>query len=396
MTDPRVQLKNPWLAALLAYLIPGAGHWYQGRRFKAVVYFVCIVGLLTWGCSMGEAKAVHLRWDKPLQGVERQRTLGFLAQAGIGSVALPALAQFYRVQAQEEDQQTEQAPPGKLIEEFDTPFSGALHHEVIGNTSVSGRLTGKLAIGQHGWSAEFDGRFVGQTSDGKDVDLQLFGSKNGSSLDIGPRITGMENVALKQLQTGRVEPRFAGNERRFFSHVVAGVQNLGELEGSIPRPFVNHFFAPLSDDAMKHLLGTRGKFYELALVYTWIAGLLNVLAIWDALQGPAYGYGDEVEETPASSGATPPQAGAATGVTANSHLGLLAIPLLAEAAPMLGATEVMGWYLLPLAAGISLVYSASRYELTSRIVARAVRLFATIVGFMLVVLVVLMLLDYAI
>jgi hypothetical protein len=40
------------------------------------------------------------------------------------------------------------------------------------------------------------------------------------------------------------------------------------------------------------------------------------------------------------------------------------------------------WYLLPLAAVISLVYSASRYELPERILRRAVRLFLTIVIFM--------------
>ncbi len=40
------------------------------------------------------------------------------------------------------------------------------------------------------------------------------------------------------------------------------------------------------------------------------------------------------------------------------------------------------WYLMPLAAIISLVYSASRYELPERILKRAARLFATIVGAM--------------
>ena len=31
----------------------------------------------------------------------------------------------------------------------------------------------------------------------------------------------------------------------------------------------------------------------MAMVFTWIAGLLNILAIWDAVEGPAFGYGDE-------------------------------------------------------------------------------------------------------
>lgn len=46
-------------------------------------------------------------------------------------------------------------------------------------------------------------------------------------------------------------------------------------------------------------------------------------------------------------------------------------------------------YLLPLAAVISLVYSASRYELPDKILIRALKLFAQIIGFMAVVFVVL-------
>ena len=52
------------------------------------------------------------------------------------------------------------------------------------------------------------------------------------------------------------------------------------------------------------------------------------------------------------------------------------------------------WYVFPLAAAISLVYSASRYELTERIVRRATRLFGTIIGFMFCVLIVLWGLSY--
>ena len=42
-------------------------------------------------------------------------------------------------------------------------------------------------------------------------------------------------------------------------------------------------------------------------------------------------------------------------------------------------------FLLPLAASISLVYSASRFELRSRVIRRAIRLFLTILVFMILV-----------
>ena len=54
---------------------------------------------------------------------------------------------------------------------------------------------------------------------------------------------------------------------------------------------------------------------------------------------------------------------------------------------MLALTQIgLTWYLLPLAAAISLVYSATRYESTSRIINRAVRLFLQVLFFMGVIL----------
>jgi hypothetical protein len=71
----------------------------------------------------------------------------------------------------------------------------------------------------------------------------------------------------------------------------------GEIEGTVSRPFWNWFQAPLEDKALEEIHGRLGRRYALAEVITWIAGLLNLLAIWDALEGPAYGYGDEDEPT---------------------------------------------------------------------------------------------------
>ena len=61
------------------------------------------------------------------------------------------------------------------------------------------------------------------------------------------------------------------------------------------RSFWNWYQAPLEDKALEEIHGRLGRRYPLAEVITWIAGLLNLLAIWDALEGPAYGYGAEEE-----------------------------------------------------------------------------------------------------
>ena len=35
-----IDLKEPWIAALLAWLMPGMGHVYQGRTGKGILFFV--------------------------------------------------------------------------------------------------------------------------------------------------------------------------------------------------------------------------------------------------------------------------------------------------------------------------------------------------------------------
>ena len=100
-----VDLRDPAIAALLAWLVPGLGHWYQRRRAKAILFFVCIMGLFAWGvalsssdqpCREGGAKigvgrAVYFAWSKD------DHHLPYLCQIGVGLPALPALVQTSRM-----------------------------------------------------------------------------------------------------------------------------------------------------------------------------------------------------------------------------------------------------------------------------------------------------------
>ncbi len=70
-------------------------------------------------------------------------------------------------------------------------------------------------------------------------------------------------------------------------------KTVGRIRGAIPRPVLDRLAVPLEQQRLDQLHSQYGKTYDLALVYTWIASLLNVLVMWDALEGPAYGYGDE-------------------------------------------------------------------------------------------------------
>jgi len=82
-----IDLKNPALAALLAWAVPGLGHLYQGRLFKGRVFMGAILGAFLAGMWLGGGKVVYASW-KP--GDTRWP---FVCQAGAGLVALPAAVQ---------------------------------------------------------------------------------------------------------------------------------------------------------------------------------------------------------------------------------------------------------------------------------------------------------------
>lgn len=89
--DPdEVDLKDPVVAALLAWLVPGLGHWYQGRRSKALLFFVCILGTFAYGLLLGSGRVVYASMRPG------DRRLPYLCQIGVGLSAVPALVQAYR------------------------------------------------------------------------------------------------------------------------------------------------------------------------------------------------------------------------------------------------------------------------------------------------------------
>jgi hypothetical protein len=93
-TDPyapvEVELKNPWLAAFWAWLWPGAGHLYQGRTAKGVLFMVCILVTYFWGLALGGGHVVYASFKKP------DVRYPYLCQVCVGLPALPALVQSYR------------------------------------------------------------------------------------------------------------------------------------------------------------------------------------------------------------------------------------------------------------------------------------------------------------
>ena len=87
-----VDLKRPWLAAILAWAIPGLGHIYQGRTGKGLLFFICILGTFAYGMYLGGGKVVYaaVPW-------EQQYRWQYFCQLGVGLPAAPMLVQRERM-----------------------------------------------------------------------------------------------------------------------------------------------------------------------------------------------------------------------------------------------------------------------------------------------------------
>ena len=213
-SEPQVyRLKNPGLAALLAWLIPGLGHMYQGRWAKGVLFFVCIMGTFFYGIALGSSRVVYTSM-RPYD----QRYYYYICQASVGLPAMPALFQAWRVRG-------EKAPL----------WNGWMAPPVmIGQAVPADWARVQMAIGK-------------DESDFSEGDFQLDGN-DPDKLTYAYRGTDTPHISP-------VDPRH--NEFKQFQ---------------------------LSIWHAKYSFR-----YDLGTTFTMVAGLLNILVIFDAFAGPMLG-----------------------------------------------------------------------------------------------------------
>jgi hypothetical protein len=274
MSRSPVPLKNPVVAAVLAFLVPGLGHLYQGRTFKGLLYAVCILGTFFSGMRIGEGKVVYFHIG------HEHRTWYYLCQVWVGLPALPAL-----VQARFRD--PESLSPRFAVGETRARCTMDVYEILAdGEESIVGTLEGNLVItvtrdefDQRPWTAKFTGQYRDES-----------GTKPAS---------GEVSISVVEpLVFPDANRRFAG---RFSGRVEGRVPAVlsSSIVGAMPRSLMNRYAAPLqdrriSDDRwsnsptdLDEANGRLGGRFELGVLYTVVAGLLNVLAIFDALDGPA-------------------------------------------------------------------------------------------------------------
>jgi hypothetical protein len=278
MTDSRIRLRAPVLAAILTFLVPGLGQLFQGRVFKGLVYGICITGMFMYGSALGEWKTIQA---PPFEYRMKNRTLLVLkygAQFGMGAPCIAALIQTRRYLS--DDNRIPRTLDAPITEPFEGVFTTFPPDAGRLDLPVRGTLTLETVEGAFGKT--IGGKFSGTTDAGKPIELTL-----KESVDID-------------------RPISADRKRHVSGDGRTAEGASGQLQGSIPRSILNSFGAPLDDTEEQELEGRLGKWHELAVVLTWIAGLLNMLAIWDALEGPAYGYNDDPHGGSSSAGGSVP------------------------------------------------------------------------------------------
>lgn len=258
---------NPVISGILAFLVPGVGHLYQGRIFKGLIYLVCIHAAFFTGMALGEGMTVHHKVPPNAQGW-RQISLSYAAQVGSGIWALPALVQARRVD--DKDNRMVRSLSAPII----SSFRGEIEANGPGSEGYAGPLIGTITLqpadGPSG--VDVEGKFTG-TLNGKPVEFDL---ANGFEMDRPIGATPGRGLQIRIVREPNDHP------------------NLDlTLIGAIPRPLWNWYEVPPETAVLQEITGRLGKYFELALVFTWIAGLLNILAVWDCVKGPSLGFGDE-------------------------------------------------------------------------------------------------------
>ena len=91
MNHTPISMRNPLKAAFFAWLIPGWGHFYQGRKGQGVPLLLSASwGCISFGLVMGEGKIVYWRWVNPFHNPEKF-CVHYLGQFFVGLASLPAL-----------------------------------------------------------------------------------------------------------------------------------------------------------------------------------------------------------------------------------------------------------------------------------------------------------------
>ncbi|MCC7084480.1 MAG: hypothetical protein IT427_05690 [Pirellulales bacterium] len=210
-----IDLRDPWLAAFLSWLIPGLGHIYQRRWGKGGLFMACILGTFFYGLWIGGGRVVYASFREP---DFRDWRWHYIAQVASGLPALPAVVQAIRTGGP--------SPKAPLFGSFMAP---PMHR-------------------------------------GQPVPREWVEEQSAREVKADPQPREYE-YALRYFREFRTEE----NPTEYYVHY---------------DPDPHDAVSPNATEQSGQWNYKYGAYFDLGTVFTMIAGLLNVLAVWDAWGGP--------------------------------------------------------------------------------------------------------------
>lgn len=213
------------MAGLLSYLVPGLGQIIQGRVAKGMLFLVCVYGLFFYGIYIGSGS---------VKIGERTYTVS-------SNVYLPT--------------SDPDAPAGRR----DPGYTGQGWLRFLGlfGTNLYDRpqFAGQFWVGVVAWPAILQyNRFDREKAD---------------------RIDRLYNDAES---VSKSDPEEAAAKR----------ETAEKLEKELAHPLFGSYMREPYQTSINAVHNARDKRLELAWVFTVIAGVLNILVIYDAVAGPAF------------------------------------------------------------------------------------------------------------
>ena len=167
-----IDLRNPYMAGFLAWLVPGLGHYYQRRYHKALIFFLCIMPTFLVGCALasssevGIARNVYWSW----RWKSGDTRLWWLVQAPLlGMVVVPTTIQAWQINSGQAPMFGNFMAPPKLHPQDPSGVSPTLdeirqklpHYELATYLVVIAGLMNILVIFD-----AIDGPFIGRRKEG--------------------------------------------------------------------------------------------------------------------------------------------------------------------------------------------------------------------------------------
>lgn len=182
-----------------------------------------------------------------------------------------------------------QSPPREY-----TPLAGLLSYLVPGLGQISqGRLGKGLLFLVCIYALFFYGQYLGSGTVTRQTDARTETYRVASNVYLPDTAAANNPFNLPQLAANLYNrPQFAG---QFWIGIAAwpavwqywhGGDDRGEERGA--RSFLGEYQRTPSDEALNAVHTAGDKTLELGWVYTVIAGVLNIMVIYDAIAGPAF------------------------------------------------------------------------------------------------------------